>query len=140
MMIIMKCRRMAQIGLLALNSGGKITMRRSSVAVMGRNSCGITAANGASIDGEQVNLLYFWRKWAAAAATLDLTSVIDLSDSTMETAASGSPCVISAGKYLSYGSFGNSPEEFWRCGIAGRCSKFEKFQYGFSWRCGRETV
>lgn len=85
-----------QIGILALNSGGKITMRRSSVAVMGRNSCGITAANGASIDGEQVNLSTSGEN-AAAAATLDLTSVIDLSDSTMETAASGSPCVISAG-------------------------------------------
>ena len=62
MMIIMKCRRMEQIGILALNSGGKITMRRSSVAVMGRDSCGITAANGASIDGSTVDLFYFWRK------------------------------------------------------------------------------
>ena len=56
-----------QIGILALNSGGKITMRRSSVAVMGRNSCGITAANGASIDGEQVNLSTSGENAAAAA-------------------------------------------------------------------------
>ena len=86
----------ARIGLLAVNSGGRITMSRSAVTVTGKNSCGIAAAGGAAITGEQINLTSSGEKSIAAAA-LDRSSVIDLSDSTMETDAADSPCVISAG-------------------------------------------
>lgn len=86
----------ARIGLLAMNSGGRISMSRSSVAILGKNACGIAAENGAAINGEQVNLTSSGEKSIAAAA-LDRGSVIDLSDSTMETTTEGSPCVVSAG-------------------------------------------
>ena len=86
----------ARIGLLAINGGGKITMSRSAVTVSGKNSCGIAAVNGASITGEQVNLTSSGENSLAAAA-FDRSSVIDLSDSTMEMAGADSPCVISAG-------------------------------------------
>lgn len=86
----------ARIGLLALNGGGQITMSRSAVTISGKNSCGIAALNGAAITGEQINLTSSGENSIAAAA-LDRSSVIDLSNSTMETAAKDSPCVISAG-------------------------------------------
>ncbi len=86
----------AQIGLLAINGGGRITMNRSAVTILGKNSCGIAAKNGASIIGEQINLTSSGAR-SIAAATFDRSSAIDLSDSTMETEANDSPCVVSAG-------------------------------------------
>lgn len=86
----------ARIGLLAINSGGKISMSRSAVTVSGKNSCGITALNGAAITGEQINLTSSGDS-SSAAATFDRGSIIDLSDSTMDTAGADSPCVVSAG-------------------------------------------
>ncbi len=85
-----------EVGLLALNSGGKITANRTSLTVSGKNSCGIAAENGAAITGEQINLSCSGEN-SIAAATLDGSSVIDLSNSTVETESSESPCVISAG-------------------------------------------
>lgn len=84
------------IGLLALNDDGRINMSRSSVSVLGKNSCGLMAFNGGVISGEQVNLTSSGENGVAAAA-LNRSSVIELSDSTMQTSSAKSPCVLSAG-------------------------------------------
>lgn len=86
----------SRVGLLALNRGGRISMSRSSVTVPGKNGCGIAAADGAAISGEQVNLTSSGENSIAAVA-LDRSSVIELNDSTMETSSAKSPCVLSAG-------------------------------------------